>query len=413
MECTMSGNQITISIFTPCKGFKLCDDNYQNICVPVEIGCTVHKSQICDHIEDCEGKTDEICGDQTDATTCVRRLKTGKEANFPIRFPTAWIMDGVEDCVGGVDENPNHWVKCEYGRGIVDYYDKGYKCKDVFLCPSQQTFVQMEKLCDRLTSCVAEKSVCQISRSVVSVNTRVNSNSLFKRELFHCLHGLEGAKGLLPPCNSTEFSVSKARIEHARTTLVTYPNVNISCSNLYGEMFVYASCLGLCYDAECSRRVPNGFSCVNIPKTERVYTLTSDYDMTIVSRADGSYISKYFTCDNNHCVSYDKVCDLVDDCGDGSDETFCNNHFQCLRSKEYVPISVLCDGRDDCRDRSDECKTECKPRNRLIFETGFYRVWSFVLGGAAIVFNIVAFVETLLVNRKMSTAGGMEAFIIQ
>ena len=406
MECTMSGNPIAISIFTPCKGFKLCDDDYQNICVPVEIGCTVHKSQICDHIKDCEGKTDEICGDQTDSITCVRRLKTGKEANLPISFPTAWIMDGVEDCVGGVDENPKHWVKCEYGRGIVDYYDKGYKCKDVFLCPSERTFVPMEKLCDRLTSCEAEKSACQVSRDVVSVNNILQNNKVFEKELFYCLRGLEQERTRLPSCNSTEFSLSKSKIEHVKNVLIKHPNVNISCSNLYGEMFVYASCLGLCYDAECPRKVPNGFSCVNIPKTERVYTLTSDYDMTIVSRADGSYISKYFTCDNNHCVSYDKVCDLVDDCGDWSDEAFCNNHFQCLRSKEYVPISVLCDGRDDCRDRSDECNSKCPPRNISIFETKLYRITSFIFGLAAIIFNIIAFGETFSLTRKVSTAVG-------
>jgi hypothetical protein len=37
----------------------------------------------------------------------------------------------------------------------------------------------------------------------------------------------------------------------------------------------------------------------------------------------------YFTCSRLACVESNKVCDLTDDCGDGSDENSCDDYVQC------------------------------------------------------------------------------------
>ena len=40
-------------------------------------------------------------------------------------------------------------------------------------------------------------------------------------------------------------------------------------------------------------------------------------------------LSGYFTCARKACIAQNRVCDLIDDCGDGSDEDFCSKYSRC------------------------------------------------------------------------------------
>ena len=87
------------------------------------------------------------------------------------------------------------------------------------------------------------------------------------------------------------------------------------------------------------------------------------------------YLSNRYRCDNSRCILWSSVCDEIQDCSDGSDESaracaatqgsHCSNpdNFRCANgrciSKEFV-----CDTFDSCGDSSDEqdCLEE-KPCN--------------------------------------------------
>lgn len=114
-------------------------------------------------------------------------------------------------------------------------------------------------------------------------------------------------------------------------------------------------------------------------------TDTDDYLITIDDYCDE------FLCDNGNCISYEQRCDVVDNCGDESDEKNCPSHEQttreyfpdsddaddpdpdvsreayktnledckgpdyyCVKDEECIPVHQLCDGINQCSDGSDE-----------------------------------------------------------
>lgn len=68
-----------------------------------------------------------------------------------------------------------------------------------------------------------------------------------------------------------------------------------------------------------------------------------------------------FECQPNVCIEISRVCDGIRQCANGHDEKRCNSgktcaadRFQCRESLECIPTSWVCDHNKDCADGSDE-----------------------------------------------------------
>ncbi|XP_062499695.1 low-density lipoprotein receptor-related protein 8-like [Corticium candelabrum] len=69
----------------------------------------------------------------------------------------------------------------------------------------------------------------------------------------------------------------------------------------------------------------------------------------------------FYKC-GNECVSRSWICDGYEDCGDGSDETFCGEckeWFRCKSGHPCIEKKWVCDGTHDCDDGSDESVSLC------------------------------------------------------
>ena len=416
--CKVNGSMSTISKYMICKKYDLrtklpimlCDKNLQNKCYtfgdPIT-GCKIHKHRMCDGVEDCPDGGDELhgmCEIMTEEKTlCQRRfnLKGGEQ-----RIPVSWIMDDEEDCMSGVDENTTFWEP-RFCRGKTGQMKlNGTSCGDVYKCPgNKKSSVPLEKLCDGVDSCgdSAENKVCKVARDFPDLKNSASYNGSIQTV---CNDSKSN-------CEIREFIRPWGDVFGARKELKV-PTTKVRCSEKFGEEYLFLSCMDLCQSEEqiatCplkgkSKRLEHDSCLKQYP--HRTKTLGKNTFLTFLIKSDMSsrYHQDLYRCNNNRCVEYKQVCDLVDDCGDMSDEINCTNHLICndtLNSTkhQFIALSQRCDGIYDCFDLSDECNDTC---GREILGNWFIKIVCWFMGILALIFNLFTVINESLSLKDCET----------
>ena len=406
MRCLVNGYMTNVSKQVVClsKTQEVCDDNLHKICVKCSETCFVHKHLMCDGKPDCDDEADEThlsCVKQT-MKKCKRRVgNMGKQT-----IPLSWLEDGFKDCDDGKDEM-KVWPTCGIGQSLR-YVISNETCENVFVCPWENPgLIEFDDLCDGVETCGNENEVCSRSNSFAALSTKVlTTDKGLEKNVAFCKEGLKSIQKFDEMNCSTFYSdpfiFPNMDVFGLQKTKVTLPSEPKTCDHMYGEMYVYTSCLDKCINSSCPiKSIPRYEVCPD-QYPDRIGTIVNNNFLTFVTKSFGNiYTNRYFVCANKiKCIDYSKVCDLVDDCMDGSDEESCTNHFKCTSTGKYIPKTSTCDGSFDCLDLSDECNGNC---SREIIENTALKGFSWLIGSLAVLANAIIISQNVVSLRKCQT----------
>ena len=307
--------------------------------------------------------------------------------------------------MNGIDEDDS-WPVCGFGPTKRFMTKTDPVCEEVFLCQmGQETkYVEFQDLCDGKQTCGQEKGACQKSHEMTPTFDKVLTTFKFgksEKRLMYCLQGLKDIQQISKKCVK-EVNLRKQDVFGVVNSEITvvYPNKMFICDYTFGELYVILSCSGRCKNSSCPLKETHHFDACPQQYPNRVYTVAQNSFLTFVTKTRHGYTNDIFVCRNSLCIAQDKVCNVVDDCGDGSDEETCTNVFRCHSKERFIPVTEKCDGTVDCLDFSDECNSEC---GKNIVQQTFLKVMCWFLGILAVLFNLMTICRTWFAAEDKNT----------
>ena len=275
----------------------------------------------------------------------------------------------------------------------MPYKKYPYKTRDV------QIFCT-KVVCDGVESCgkSLENNVCKISRDFPNIK-RSPPN---KGRVVDLCANMTITKS--NDCEQREFVGPAGKIFGLKT-LLNVPKKRVNCTNMFGEFYVYLSCMDLCENSSCPMsETPLRYDACPGQYRDRMYSLANGRSLTFVTKSAVSqgYQNNYFQCNNSRCIEYSRVCDLIDDCGDISDEIKCTNHIKCSDDEnQLISYQQQCDGIIDCFDLTDECNQRC---GKQILDHWLLKAVCWLMGILATLFNFITLAKTAYSFRTIETA---------
>ena len=183
------------------------------------------------------------------------------------------------------------------------------------------------------------------------------------------------------------------------------PKQKHDCRSFYGELYVFMTCNNRClHSLVCPLKVTKlTKACEGEKYKYSLISVTRDgTSLAFLMKEHFTTSELIFHCENEYCITHDKVCNLVDDCGDLSDETNCSNIFSCNLTRDFIPRTQKCNGIVQCSDYSDGCGKDC---GRQIISGILFKVVSWTIGVVAVILNCMNIISNiiLLADKKRVT----------